>query len=74
MPQRNAGEVPERLVAAGATEAFSIEDWFDAMDKLCNTDSYSQIYFDTARNLSQAEAELATAKEACRGTSLRVRH
>ena len=38
-PQRDAAVVPEWLVAAGAAEAFSIEDWLNAMDKLFNTDS-----------------------------------
>ena len=46
--------VPEWLVAPGAAEAFSIEDWFDAMDKLFNTDSYLQTYFDATGKLLQA--------------------
>ena len=54
MPQRDAAVVPEWLVAPGAAEAFSIEDWFDAMDKLFNTDSYLQTYFDATGKLLQA--------------------
>jgi hypothetical protein len=67
MPQRDAAVVPEWLVAVGAAEAFSIEDWFDGMDKLFNTDSYLQTYFDPAGKLLQAEAELATAQEPAQG-------
>ena len=73
MPERNSGEVPEWLVAAGAAEAFSIQEWFDAMDKLFNCDSYLQSYFETAQHLREAEAVLETAREDLQGRGIHHR-
>ena len=76
MPGRNSAEVPGWLVAAGDGDAFSIQEWFDAMDKLFNCDSYLQSYFETAKHLQEPEATLETACEdlQANGADLAAKH